>query len=172
MKKLKIGLVALGLTSAASAFAADATLTFTGTIILPTCTVDSNSVNQTIALGTARTTDFAAVGNTQNPTAFNIALNSCAPNTNVAMTVNGTSDTVQSVLKNTGTAGQVGVQLLKAVNAGDTTGSPITLNSSLNIGTVGATNTLTIPMVAQFYRLGAMTGGTVSATATVNFAYN
>ncbi|WP_244850032.1 fimbrial protein [Caballeronia sp. SL2Y3] len=172
MKKLKIGIVALGLTCAASAFAADATLTFTGTIILPTCTVDSNSVNQTIALGTARTTDFAAVGNTKNPTPFNITLNNCAANTNVAMTVNGTSDTVQSVLANTGTAAQVGVQLLKAVNAGDTTGTPITLNSSLNIGTVGATNSLTIPMVAQFYRLGTMTGGTVSATATVNFAYN
>ncbi|WP_250473666.1 fimbrial protein [Caballeronia sp. GAFFF1] len=172
MNKWKAGLVVLGLTSAASAFAADATLTFTGTILLPTCTVDPTSVSQTIPLGTARTTDFAAVGDTRNPTPFNLKLNNCAANTNVSMTVNGTSDTVQSVLKNTGTAAQVGVELLKAANSGDTTGSPIALNTSATLGTVDATNAMTIPMVARFYRLGTMTGGTVSASATVNFAYN
>ncbi|MDR5856696.1 fimbrial protein [Caballeronia sp. LZ062] len=169
---MKTALVAVGLATASSAFAADATLTFTGTIILPTCTVDPSSVTQTIPLGTARTTDFAGVGDVKNATPFNLKLNNCAANTAVSMTINGTADTVQSVLKNTGTATQVGVQLLKAVNVGDTSGSPITLNTSATIGTVDATNALTIPMVAQFYRLGTMTGGTVSAAATVNFAYN
>ncbi|WP_244817047.1 fimbrial protein [Caballeronia sp. Lep1P3] len=172
MNRLKLGVAVLGLMSAGSTFAADATLTFTGTIILPTCTVDPNSVTQSILLGTARTTDFTAVGDTKNATAFDLKLNNCAANTNVSMTVNGTSDTVQSVLKNTGTAAQVGVQLLKAANTGGTTGSPVALNTAMTLGAVDATNAMTIPLVAQFYRLGTMTSGTVSATATVNFAYN
>lgn len=172
MKRLIGGLAVLGLMSAGPAFAVDATLNFTGTIILPTCTVDSGSVSQTIDLKTAKTTDFLSVNSTNNATPFSLLLKSCAVNTNVSMTIYGTVDTVQSVLKNTGTASQVGVQLLKAVNVGDTTGTPFPLNTQTTIGAVDATNTMTIPMVAQFYRLGTMTGGTVTATATVNFGYN
>ncbi|MDR5838486.1 fimbrial protein [Caballeronia sp. LZ034LL] len=154
----------------ASTWAADATLNFTGKIILPTCTVNAAYVNQTIDLGTVKITDFT--GTTQNPTAFQINLESCVAGTNVAMTVNGTSDTVTSVLKNTGDAGKVGVQLLKASKVGDTTGTAITLGSAMTLGLVDATNKMTIPMVAQFYKLGALTAGTVAATATVNFTYN
>ncbi|BAO89137.1 fimbrial protein [Caballeronia cordobensis] len=159
----------LGVTSA---YAADATLTFTGTITLPTCTVDPNSVTKSIDLKTARTTDFTAVGSTLNATAFNLDLINCASNTNVGMTVSGTSDTVTSVLKNTGSAAQVGVQVLHAAKAGDTTGTPIALGSALSLGVVDASGSMTIPMVAQFYRLGTMTAGSVSASATVNFTYN
>src|SRR3954466_4580695 len=109
MIRIKAGVAILGLAGTASAFAADATLTFTGTIIMPTCTVDSTSVSQTIALDTAKTTDFPSVGSTSNAKPFNLKLVSCAANTKVSMTVSGTTDTVQSVLKNTGTAAQVGV---------------------------------------------------------------
>jgi major type 1 subunit fimbrin (pilin) len=31
---------------------------------------------------------------------------------------------------------------------------------------------MTIPMAAQFYRIGTMTAGTVTSTATVDFTYN
>lgn len=154
----------------ASTWAADAKLNFTGKIILPTCTVNPAYVDQTIDLGTVKITDFT--GTTQNPKAFQINLESCVAGTNVSMTINGTSDTVASVLKNTGDAGKVGVQLLKANNVGDTTGSAITLGSATTLGLVDATNKMTIPMVAQFYKLGTLTPGAVTATATVNFTYN
>jgi major type 1 subunit fimbrin (pilin) len=127
-------------------------------------------VNQNIDLGTVKITDFT--GTTQSPTAFQISLENCTSGTNVSMTVNGTSDTVASVLKNTGDAGKVGVQLLRASSVGDTTGTPINLGSAAAIGAVDATNKLIIPMVAQFYKLGTLTAGSVAATATVNFAYN
>ncbi|WP_250466700.1 fimbrial protein [Caballeronia sp. GAFFF2] len=172
MKLLKTGVAALALVAAHSSFAADATLNFTGTIILPTCTVDTDSVNQTITLQQAKTTDFAAVGATNSAQAFNVKLVSCAAGTNIGMTVNGTIDTVASVLKNTGTAAQVGVQLLKATNVGDSTGSPLALDSALTLGAADASGSMTVPMVAQYYRLGTMTGGTVTASATVNFTYN
>ncbi|SAK74191.1 fimbrial protein [Caballeronia ptereochthonis] len=170
MKKIRFLLTAIALVGPASAFAADATLNFSGTIILPTCTVNSDSVKQDIDLKSIKITDFTAT--TANPTSFKIDLENCVAGTNVSMTVNGTTDTVASVLKNTGDAAKVGVQLLKAASVGDTTGTPITLGSALALGVVDATNKMTIPMVAQFYKLGTMTAGAVAATATVNFTYN
>jgi major type 1 subunit fimbrin (pilin) len=176
MKKIvKIFLALLATAAADSAFAVpDATLYFNGNILAASCTVDPGSVTQTITLDSALVTSFAAVGSTQNPKAFNLQLTNCTNGAHVTMTVSGTSDTVASVLKNTsGSATQVGIQLLLASAAGGTTGTAITLNSgSIDMGTVGATNALTIPMVAQYYRLGAMTAGTVGSTATVNFTYN
>jgi major type 1 subunit fimbrin (pilin) len=166
-------LLAIGtMLGASSAFSADATLTFTGNIILPTCTVDTTGTASNVPLASAKTTDFAAVGDTQNPAAFNVKLINCVTNTNVTMTVSGTTDTVGSVLKSTGTASQVGVQLLKATASGDTTGTPLQLNAAAAQGVIDASGTMTIPMVARYYRLGTMTGGTVVATATVDFTYN
>jgi major type 1 subunit fimbrin (pilin) len=163
-------------TTAGSAFAQsfepDLTLTFSGTISPPSCTVDSSTANQTISLGSAPVSNFLSVGSTSNQTAFNINLTECSPGTGVTMMVTGTTDTVASVLENTGTAAQVGVQILRASSVGATTGTPITLNSAVSLGAVGGTNTMTVPFVAQFYRLGDVTAGTVAATATVNFTYN
>ena len=170
-KKLALG--SLFTCAAVTAFSADANLNFTGTIYLPSCTVDSSTANQTIPLGTAKTTDFLAVNSTANPYAFNIKLISCSPGTVVTMTVSGNPvASYPSVLQSTGSASQVGVQLLKAASAGATTGVPLSLNTAAAQGTVDATNTMTIPLVAQFYRLGTMTAGSVVASATVNFVYN
>ncbi|TDG20838.1 type 1 fimbrial protein [Paraburkholderia silviterrae] len=153
-------------------FAADANLNFTGTILQPSCDIDSSTANQTVPLGRAPIMDFAAVGSTSNPTAFNLKLVNCAPGTSVTMSVTGTMDTVPSVLKNTGSAAQVGVQILQAGSVGATTGTPVKLNSAISLGAVGSANAMTVPFVAQFYRLGTLKAGTVSATATVNFTYN
>ena len=165
-------LAAVALLGTTRAFAADATFTFTGDILMPTCTVNQSTANQTIKLDTARSQYFAAVGSTGKPVAFKVQLDNCVPTTIVSMTVGGTIDTVASVLKNTGTATQIGVQVLKATNVGDVTGTPIQINSALALGVVDSTNSMTIPMVAQYYRLGTMTAGSVSAVATLNFSYN
>ncbi|NLP61777.1 type 1 fimbrial protein [Paraburkholderia sacchari] len=171
MHKRLTTLALLAATAAGPVFAADATLTFTGTINPPSCTVDTSTANQTIALGTASIVDFGAVGSISNAQGFNLNLTNCDAGAKVTMTVSGTASSVASVLQNTGTATQVGVQLLKAASVGATTGTPITLNGALVLGAVGGAS-LTIPMVAQFYRLGTMTAGSVAATATVNFTYN
>ncbi|WP_277185090.1 fimbrial protein [Caballeronia sp. BR00000012568055] len=176
MKKIvKLALAMLAMSATHSAFAApDATLYFNGNILAASCTVDPDSVTRTITLDPAVVTSFPSVGTTQNPKAFDLHLTNCTNGVHVTMAVSGTSDTVASVLKNTtGSATQVGIQLLLASASGGTTGNAITLNSgSIDMGTVGATNALTIPMVAQYYRLGTMTAGTVGSTATVNFTYN
>ncbi|WP_027816613.1 fimbrial protein [Paraburkholderia bannensis] len=172
MHKLTTAVAILASVATTGAFAADATLTFSGTILPASCTIDSTTANQTINLGSASVADFPAVGATKNPQAFNMQLTDCTTSAKVSMNVAGTMDTVASVLKNTGTATQIGVQLLQASAVGATTGTPITLNSAINLGTVDATNSMTIPMVAQLYRIGAMTAGSITTTATVNFTYN
>lgn len=169
--KLILAVAILGMARPVLA-APDATLYFSGEIILPSCTVDKDTINRVIPLGTVKSVDFASIGSTQNPAAFDIKLIDCAPGTNVTMTVTGTIDTVPSVLKNAGTAGQVGVQLLKANQSGGITGTELALNSAIRLGTVPASNTMTIPLVAQFYRLGTMTAGSVTTKATVNFTYD
>jgi major type 1 subunit fimbrin (pilin) len=174
MRKIRLTLLLAMFAMASSdpAFAADANLNFTGTLVQPSCTVDTTTANQTISLGSAIVSAFPSVGSTSNPKAFNLSLLNCTPGTSVTMTVAGTMDTVASVLKNTGTATFVGVQLLKGTSAGATTGTAVSLNTSTSLGVVDATNAMTVPMVAQFYRLGTMTAGNVAATATVNFTYN
>ncbi|CAM2177177.1 major type 1 subunit fimbrin (pilin) [Paraburkholderia sacchari] len=172
MPSLQLLLAILVAIATGPAFAVDATLNFTGDILQPSCDIDSSTANQTVPLGTAPIMDFAAVGSTSNPKGFYLSLVNCAAGTNVTMTVAGTMDTVPSVLKNIGTATQVGVQILQAGSVGATTGTPVTLNSAVNLGVVGSSNAMTVPLVAQFYRLGTLTAGTVSATATVNFTYN
>jgi major type 1 subunit fimbrin (pilin) len=172
MKKLEL-LIAGCLVSmmTGSAVAADAILTFSGNILAASCTVDSGS-SQEIPLDPALVSDFPAVGSTRNPKAFKLSVKDCTSGARVSMTVTGLSDTVSSVLKNTGTAAQVGVQLLLASATGSTTGTPIVLNTATDMGSVDATNAMTIPMVAQYYRLGDMVAGTVVSSATVNFTYN
>lgn len=181
MRRLLLSVIVFFTTMmAGSAFAAytntaypDATLSFTGTFLANTCDVDAGSQNLLVDLESAPVVNFPAVGSTQNATAFNVNLVDCVPGTKVTMTVAGTMDTVSSVLQSTGTATNVGIQLLQAASVGATTGTPLVLNSAINMGAVGSSSTtMTIPLVAQFYRLGTMTAGTVVATATVNFTYN
>jgi len=154
------------------AYAGDANLTFTGTIQQPSCDLDTSSANQTVNLGSVPVMNFAAVGSTANPTAFSVNLLNCTAAVNVTMTVAGTMDTVPSVLQNAGTAQKVGVQILQAGSVGATTGTPVTLNSAVSLGTVGGSGAMTIPFVAQFYRIGTLVAGSVLATATINFTYN
>lgn len=172
MKTIKYVAATLALTAAGSAFAADVTLNFNGSLLLPTCSVSAGTANQTIPLGTARSTDFSAVGSTQNPIAFEIDLQSCSTGTNVTMNVSGTQvGTNVGVLTNTGSAAGVGVQLLSTATVGATTGTALVLNSNISRGAISGTS-MTIPLAAQFYRTGTMSGGTVSAVATVNFIYD
>ncbi|SAL01165.1 fimbrial protein [Caballeronia calidae] len=169
-KKALFGILVATAAGSAFAVAPDAYLYFEGDILPASCTVDTTTANQTIQLGSVTVSNFT--GTTSNPAAFNLKLTNCSAGAKVSMTITGTMDTVASVLKNTGAAQQVGVQLLTASSVGATTGTPFTLNSATNMGTVDASNSMTIPMVAQFYKLGALTAGSVNASATVAFTYN
>ncbi|SAL16258.1 fimbrial protein [Caballeronia peredens] len=166
----KLLLAVLVSTAAGSALADSALITYEGKIQDPTCTIKSDSASQTIDLKTASVSDFKSVGAVMNATAFNIQLIDCTPGITASMTVAGTSGSVPNVLRNTGSAANLGVQLLLAANVNDTTGSPIVFGNVISRSI--ATTTHTVPMVAQMYRTGNLGAGTVAATATVSFTYN
>ncbi|GGP25090.1 fimbrial protein [Silvimonas amylolytica] len=171
MKKL-IGLLAtLALGYTAQSFAVDADLYFTGTLTAPSCTVDGDA---TVQLPPALTHDMNAAGapTTFSPTAFNISLSNCTNVETVTMTLSATTDTLPSVLKNTGTAGGVGVQLLKANAVNDKTGTPLDFTAPLVMSKIDSNTVMTIPFVAQYYVLAQpVTPGKVAAMATFNFTY-
>ncbi|WP_153488662.1 fimbrial protein [Burkholderia cepacia] len=171
MRKRQSLLVLFTMLTAGPVFAVDAYMNFTGTVWAPSCTIDSSSTNQTVILASTLVGNFTSIGSTASAKAINVKLD-CLVGTTVTMTVSGAAATVPSVLKNTGTAQQVGVQLLRATEVGGTTGTPIMLGSPLNLGAVSSSGTMTVPLVAQYYRLGKLTPGSVAATATLSFTYN
>ncbi|RWA51010.1 hypothetical protein AU476_26455 [Cupriavidus sp. UYMSc13B] len=84
------------------------------------------------------------------------------------MNIGGDATAVSSVLQNNGSAQGVGLQLLN----GGASGTPLPLNANVGMGNVGTGTAMAIPLGVRYYRLAAVTPGTVSSVATVNFDYN
>ncbi|MDR5833374.1 fimbrial protein [Caballeronia sp. LZ034LL] len=164
--------VSMMLCARAALAGSQATFSFYGSILAPSCVPDPATLPQVITLATVPVAEFVAT--TSGAKAFVIELSGCQPQTPVSMSVSGTIDTFPTVLKNlNGSATQVGVQLLLASGPGATTGTPIPVNGdAVALGTSGPTGTMIIPLVAQYYRLGALSAGTVGVMATVTFTYN
>ncbi|HIE5945913.1 TPA: fimbrial protein [Burkholderia cepacia] len=172
MRKLQSLLVLLAMLVADPVFAVDAHLNFTGTIWEPSCSVDSSSFMQTVTLASTSIGNFPSIGSTASPKAINVKLN-CSAGATVTMTVVGSPTTVPSVVHNDGgNAQQIGVQFLRATEVGGTTGTPITLSSPINLGTVTRSGTMTVPLVAQYYRLGKLTPGSLIVYAVLYFNYS
>ncbi|WP_157971339.1 fimbrial protein [Dyella sp. C9] len=129
----------------------------------PACSITTGTANQTVNLPKASVADFAATGTTAKPTNFTISLENCVTQTAVSMQLDG-STVAPTVLSSSGSAQGVGIQLVW-------NGAPVTLGQGLDIGNVGSNTTMDIPMTAQYYRTGAMTGGTVVSTATITMSY-
>ena len=131
-----------------------------------------------VTLPTVSRQTLAGTGSTAGTTAFNIQLN-CPSASTAALSINfsGTrvSSTYSNVLKNTGTATNVGVQML------DQSGNPITFNNNnpnnktSNLISLGATDIgpMTLPFAARYYATSTtVQAGSVVATATFNLIYN
>ncbi|MBL5902945.1 fimbrial protein [Serratia fonticola] len=133
----------------------------------PMCTVASDSQTLTVKLPPINASQMnVAVGTTAQDTAFNLNLIDCISQSGITMTMNGTISTLSSVLKNTGSATGVNVQILHS-------GSPITMNSPINVGNTNSDTAYTIPLTARYYQSTASTmPGSVSTTSTITLTYN
>ncbi|QNK00414.1 fimbrial protein [Dyella telluris] len=129
----------------------------------PACTITTDTANQVVSLPKASTADFAAVGAIAKPTNFKISLQDCVTQTIVSMQLDGNTQ-LPTVLSNTGTARGMGVQLTR-------NGAPVSFGQVMTIGNVGNATTMDIPFTAQYYRTGAMSGGTVLSAATITMSY-
>lgn len=141
------------------------TVTVTGNLLASSCTI-SGGGDLTFTLDTVTGTDLPDINSVAGRKEQSIGL-ICDTGTNVYMTVTGTSVTDEpTIIKNTGTASGVDLQLLDVSNS-DT---PITLGERwLVLGDTTATTS--IPLAAQYIRTGPVGSGTVKANVTYTLDY-
>lgn len=153
------------------------TITICGTSLTqtaPTCTVNNTSI--TIPLGNVAGSSFASVGSVSTTSAAqNIGL-SCTLNPRVRMTLQGSAVAGTSnvmPLTGAGTAGVaqgVGVQVLYR-NPGATSGEAVlTPGTGVTLSTAAGA-TLSVPILARYYRTGTVTAGRANAAPTLLFDY-
>ena len=170
-KKIIALSVFVGLSSAVSAFAAsDNTITFQGEVTDQTCavTINGNAVSPVVLLPTVSISDFAS-STTAGATNFEVGVSGCAVETTdreISTVFVGNQVTTSG---NTGSAGDVEIQIL------DTTGTVIDFTSyftgdadlTLTAGETSASANYT----AQYYSAGTPTAGDVTASLQYAVTY-
>ena len=133
----------------------------------PSCSVTTNPVN--VTLPAISTSALGSTGATAGTTPFAIALNcpsgASGATLSIQLDYNGTASGIQGVLTPTGgSSAGVGVQVLNQSS------NPVTFGTPQTVGTIstGASN---ISFFARYYRTGAVTPGTLQASATFTLLY-
>lgn len=139
-----------------------------GTIIAaPTCTINAGSAAQVITLPAISTATLAARGSVSGMKAFSIGL-TCQTGVNATIAwTSSQSTTTAGLMTSTGTANNVGVQLL------DQDQDPVVWNTATTVTGASAGGVVTLPYYAQYYRSGNgnVSVGTVSSKATFTVNY-
>lgn len=138
-----------------------------------TCTIDANSIAQTINMPGISTSAISAPGTTGGNTPFSLSVSGCSTGIKLFATLTDVNDTSSTgnTLTNTGNAAGVGVQILKSgtpVSFGPQS-SAIGNTNQFSIGT-GQTS-YSIPLVAQYVNTGTVKAGSVQSQAWVTFSY-
>ena len=170
---LAVACGALALAPTANA-ATGGTITITGKVIAPTCSVSNATAgNLSVNLPTVLTSAFSGSGSTTGATPFNLALTGCPTNPSgvqVAAQFSGTGiNATDGNLINTAASGSnVEVQLTNSAGTAinlKTTPTPVT-------ATVDASGNATLNYQAQYYAaVGAVTGGAVQASVQYTLTY-
>ncbi|WP_109125298.1 fimbrial protein [Dyella sp. C11] len=149
-----------------------ATLSLAGgtTISAPSCTVNTDSTNQTVTLPTVSTKQLTSAGTTEGLTPFFINL-TCQSGAKVSITLNtATQGTTTGVITNTtgsGYATNIGIQVLYN---GTAQSNAVTFGAVQSLGT--ATSAMSIPYYAQYYVITTpVAAGLVKGTATFTLSY-
>ncbi|HDJ1439260.1 TPA: fimbrial protein [Serratia rubidaea] len=178
MKKHLVAMLittATGLAMMSGANAADGTIHFTGAITADACTVDADSQDMTVNLGTVASTAFSAAGDKASPTRFTINLGSCpASVTTASVKFDGTADSANNDLLQldasadpTADASGVGIEIA------DDAGTAIPLfSSSKEYPIDAASSSASMTFVARYVSTAAtVNAGAANATSqfTVNY---
>ena len=171
---LAVACGALALASTANA-ATDGTISITGKVIAPTCSVSNATAgNLSVNLPTVLTSAFSgSVGSTTGATPFDLALTGCPTNPSgvqVAAQFSGTGiNATDGNLTNTAASGSnVEVQLTNSA------GTAINLNTTPTpvAATIDASGNATLNYQAQYYAaVAAVTGGAVQASVQYTLTY-
>jgi type 1 fimbria pilin len=133
-----------------------------------TCAVNPNSINVPVMLPSITTFMLPSVGSVNGRTPFNLSLDCTGAGraVSVRLDYNGTNTNLPGVLNSTGTAVDVGVQLL------DQNAQPVSYGVVVAKGSSSQQGIMNIPFYAQYYRTGPnLMAGTVRSSATYTFSY-
>lgn len=179
MKSKIFAITVIAATAAAQqATASDGTINFNGELVSQTCTINVNGTPTpaaaTVTLPTISSSLLSAAGQTAGQTSFNIQLSNCtgAASTAAAFFEAGaTVDPTSGLLKNSGTATNVALELVDSVSnaaivAGDSAQTVST--SRIDIDPAGNTN---MPYAVRYKAQGAATAGTVVSSVTYSIDY-
>lgn len=172
MKKIILAASALALGSVA-AHAADGTVTINGKVTDQTCKVSAESKNITVTLPTVGVGSLASAGITAGRTPFTINLKDCkAGQVSAFFETGGNVDAASGRLNNTGTAGNVQVQLL----SDSSVVIPVLANAAQAPVTTKATvakdaDSAALNYYAEYYATGAAKAGDVATSVqyTINY---
>lgn len=172
MKKIILAASALALGSVA-AHAADGTVTINGKVTDQTCKVSAESKNITVTLPTVGVGSLATAGTTAGRTPFTINLKDCkAGQVSAFFETGGNVDAASGRLNNTGTAGNVQVQLL----SDSSVVIPVLANAAQAPVTTKATvakdaDSAALNYYAEYYATGAAKAGDVATSVkyTINY---
>lgn len=173
-KLLASSIVALSITAATSAFAADigsGTIEFNGVVNTGACTIAPSSVNKQVNLGSVRVSSLQTAGS-QGPVAdFVLELTDCVLDptesgtdfSKVSVTFSGQMDAAGNLWESNGTASNVGV-LLQDIDG-------VTLKSGDSVEQNLRAGTNLINLSARMQSLGGATAGTVKSTVAYVLSY-
>ncbi len=174
--KMRFLLVSAALVSVYANAASDNTVQFQGEVSTQTCSVNinGNSTAPIVLLPTVATTALSAAKDVAGATEFTVNVTGCATTEATIQTVfAGNNITANGNLGNTGTAGDVSIQLLDSDGSSAlsfTRGETVSTTTFTKAeDATGASQNLT----AQYYAEGdTVTAGSVIASAQYSITYN
>lgn len=167
---LKPGLkIAFCLTLFSAAVQADSSISVSGNVVASPCTVDTDTVNKTVELGTVQRRDLQIAGEGGEWHDFDLLLTQCpSGTTKVTATLSGTADPIDATAwKNSGTSTNMALRIASRSHSttyapGDSLGEPV------NVSTRSATFQLSARM---FTPQGSAGPGTFQSVMNVDFTW-
>lgn len=172
---MKYSIIFASMLSAASVFAADGTVNFTGEILTSACKVDTNSLNQTVELGKVSSSAFTKSGSTAAATKFDINLTDCPTGadspTIASVKFDGTNDSINPniLALNSGSgAKNVGIAIYEKDGA-----TLIPMSNQSQDNTIDTTSSsLTMSFIAKYMSTAdTVTAGTANGATNFTVIY-
>ncbi|WP_039029621.1 fimbrial protein [Leclercia adecarboxylata] len=161
--------IALCLTLFSAAVQADSSISVSGNVVASPCTVDTDTVNKTVELGTLQRIDLRNAGEGGEWQDFDLLLTNCPTGTTkVTAHLSGTVDTQDATAwKNSGTSTNMALRIasrdhVTAYASGDS------LEQTVNVSNRSASFPLSARM---FTPQGSATAGTFQSVMNVDFTW-
>lgn len=148
---------------------ADPSISVSGNVVASPCTVDTDTVNKTVELGTAQRQDLQTAGEGGEWHDFDLQLTQCpSGTTRVTATLSGTVDPIDpTAWKNSGTSTNMALRIASR-DRSQTVAPGDSLAQDVNISTRSASFPLSARM---FTPQGNATAGTFQSVMNVDFTW-